>query len=87
MVIEEYDLVFDRIRPIFPIMHTWTRNEVMWYVFIHKFLVEIAIYLIEEVTGTTINDKIQRIRLQEMCKIDCSILLPWELMPLFSLEL
>ena len=75
MIIEENDLILNGIRPIFPIMDTWSRNEIVRNTLIKKFLMKVAVDLIKEITSTTINDEIERLRSQQMSKINDSILL------------
>ena len=76
MIIEENDLILNGIRPIFPIMDAWSRNEIVRNTLIKKFLMKVAVDLIKEITSTTIYDEIERLRSQQMSKINDSILLP-----------
>ena len=75
-VAEEEELVFDGIHPIDPVVYSWTCGEFVWDALSEKFLVKVAVHLVEEILCAAVNRDVQGAWLKEMRHIDDCVLLP-----------
>ena len=55
-VMEEKHLVLDGVAPVWPVVLSGARVEIMRDAFCKQFLVEIAVYFVEEVFRAAVND-------------------------------
>ena len=55
-LVEEEHLVFDGVAPVWPVVLSGAGVEIVRDAFCKQFLVEIAVYFVEEVFRTAVND-------------------------------
>ena len=73
---EVEDLVLDRVSPICPPVYSWAHMEVMWYAFLEKLFVKVAVDFIEEILCAAINYKVNLARSDKVSHVDYRIVFP-----------
>ena len=75
-VCKEQELVFDGIHPIYPVVDARAGGELVWNCLCKKFLMKIAVDLIEEIFRTAVDCDIQSPRLEKVSHVDDGVLCP-----------
>ena len=75
-VTEEQELIFDGIHPIIPIMISRTRSELVRDFCFYELLVQVAVHLIEEITGSAVDGDVQCTGFKKVYHIDHGVVLP-----------
>ena len=73
---EEEELVLDGVEPVGPVVGAGTGVELVRYLFLKKFLVHVAVDLVEEVLGAAIEDDVHGAGLKQIGEVDDGVLVP-----------